>query len=435
MASIPGAQFNITGATGSTTFLSAKDGWFCYVFPRGAFASADSTGTQISLDSSATAGRFSNNKWIQVGLDTSKIRKITLVNLGTGRLILNSAVTVAKNDRIFHIGSTQPSVVGGSATYIAPASTIWQRDDDASDLYANSKVTSNANGLVQFFANPALYDCILQDGNQANQGYIADLPVGAVEGVSTSTVSLFGATATFNAAFGVTGWATFGASVTMNAALGVTGAAAFGSTVTLNSTLGVTGSAVFGSTVSLTGTSGNYSHSGTVTFGGVAGFSSPVVFGQTATFSGPLVSGVTATFTGGLVDSGPRLHVKRLSFSQGTLHGSTAYVLSAGWGSSATIATDFNVDSAFSFLVGASGAGITDNPTVTVTFIDSTYPYNSTVPVATRFSLLGVGTAQPTIPFIPRLSLGGTNVVLTFFGLPVTGETYGCAVALFGSGG
>jgi hypothetical protein len=105
-------------------------------------------------------------------------------------------------------------------------------------------ITTNSDGLVQGYAVPAMYDVIVQDGNQSNQGFIADLEVGTVEGVSVTDWAFFGSTVTMHAALGVTGWATFGSSVTMNAALGVTGTATFGSTVTITATLGVTGTAL-----------------------------------------------------------------------------------------------------------------------------------------------------------------------------------------------
>ena len=285
MASIPGARFDITGASGSQGLLSPRSSWRAYVLPRGGHASQDSTGTLITFDSSAVASRFAANNWIQRALATADIRQVLAVG-GNSVSISGAALTVSENDRIYLIGNTQPSVTGGSATYLIPQTIIRQRDDDAADIYTNSMVTSNSDGLIQFFGAPNYYDVIVQDGNQANQGSIIDLPLGAVDGISTSVDALFGASLTINGALGVTGWATFGSTVTMNAAMGVTGWATFGSTVTMNSTLGVTGIAAFGSTITIVGTSGNYSHAGTVTFG------------QTVTISGISASGQTVTVLG-----------------------------------------------------------------------------------------------------------------------------------------
>jgi len=129
---------------------------------------------------------------------------------GNSFAVSGANLTVSENDRVFLIGTTQPTVSGGSATYTTPNTIIRERDDDAAGIISNSMVTSNSDGLVQFFSEPALYDCIIQDSNQGNQGFIADLPVGAVEGVSTTFASVFGATATFN------GETVFGATATFN---------------------------------------------------------------------------------------------------------------------------------------------------------------------------------------------------------------------------
>lgn len=261
MGSIPGVQLSLTGASGSTNLLSPKSGWFAYVFPRGAWADQDSSGTLITFGSSAQASRFAANDWIQVGISTANIRKVSAVG-GNSLSVSGSAVTVSEDNRIFLIGQTQPSTNGGSATYTIPATVMRHRDDDSSDRYTNSLITSNADGLIQFYATPGIYDVLIQDGNRSAQGYIADLPVGVAEAVSTSYASVFGATVTINAAFGVTGWSTFGQTATFNAAIGVTGWATFGSTVTMNANAGVTGTLVvggrasFGNSLSLNGALG-----------------------------------------------------------------------------------------------------------------------------------------------------------------------------------
>jgi hypothetical protein len=353
MASIPGAQFNITGASGTTGLLGPKSAWRCFVFPRGGYASQDSVGTTITFDSAAIASRFAANDWVQVGLSTANIRQVAGVG-GNSIAVSGAAVTVTENDRVLLIGSTQPTVTGGSSTYTIPRSFIYQRDDDTADRYTNSMVVTDNNGLVRFYSSSMLYDCLIQDGNQTNQGYIADLNVGAAEGISTSLPAFFGSTVTFS------GWAVFGATVTMNAALGVTGTAAFGSTVTLHSTLGVTGIATFGTTAVLTGTSGNYNHSGTVKFGnsvtvtGAAGFTGPVTFGTTVTLSGS-VSAIQGTSD---------VSARRFNINRASLIGSTYFVLS-GWGATAavTVFADSN-DQVGSFQIGTGGTTYSPQPTI-----------------------------------------------------------------------
>jgi polygalacturonase len=196
MASIPGFRFDITGASGSQGLLSPKSSWRTYIFPRGGYASQDSTGTLITFDSAAVASRFAVNNWLQVGLATANIRQVSSVG-GNSISVSGAALTITENNRIFLVGNTQPTVSGGSATYTTPNTLIRQRDDDGSDLYTNSMITSNADGLIQGFGAVNFYDAIIQDGNQSNQGSIVDLEIGSVSGASFEQAVVFGATATF----------------------------------------------------------------------------------------------------------------------------------------------------------------------------------------------------------------------------------------------
>ena len=218
MASIPGVRFDITGASGSQGLLSPKEGWRCYILPRGGHASQDSTGTTITFDSAAVASRYAVNRWIQVALSTDKIRQVSAVG-GNSIAVSGAAVTVSENDRILLIGNTQPTVTGGSATYTVPDTIIRQRDDDAADLYTNSMITTDANGLVQFFSQPTVYDAIIQDGNQANQGLVADIEVGTAQGISTSETVTFGSTVTF------LGGVVAASTVTVTGVMGISGTA------------------------------------------------------------------------------------------------------------------------------------------------------------------------------------------------------------------
>ena len=215
---------NVTGTTGATNVLEPKSGYRMYVLPRGAHAAAASVGTNITFDSSASASRFAATNWVQIGLSTDNIRQVSAV--GGNSISVNTAVTVAQNDRVFRIGSTQPAVSGGSATY-QPATTIYQRDDNAASAVANSRISTNADGFYQFFADPAVFDAIVQDSNQANVLGIADIAVDA-----TSGGFLVAGNLTVNGALGVTGTATFGSTVTINAGLTVSNTGYFGATVT-----------------------------------------------------------------------------------------------------------------------------------------------------------------------------------------------------------
>src|SRR5437773_10386415 len=100
VASIPGARLNITGASGSQGLLGPKSGWKTYVFPRGAYASQDSSGSLITFDTSAIASRFAPNVWIQSGISTANIRKVSAVG-GNSISVSGAVVTVTKDDRVF----------------------------------------------------------------------------------------------------------------------------------------------------------------------------------------------------------------------------------------------------------------------------------------------------------------------------------------------
>ena len=259
MASLDGSRFDITGASGSQGLLGPKSSWRAYILPRGGHAAQDSTGTLITFDSADVASRYAANDWIQAGLSVDNIRQVSAVG-GDSLSVSGAALTVSANDRIFLIGTTQPTVTGGSATYTTPETLVRQRDDDAASLFANSMITTNSQGLVQFWAATNFYDCIIQDGNQTNQASVVDLPLGSVGGVSATGAALFGETVTVNGALGVTGWAFFGSTVTMHAALGVTGWATFGSSVTMDGALGVTGTASVGALESSTSPVFNVKH-------------------------------------------------------------------------------------------------------------------------------------------------------------------------------
>ena len=425
MASIPGTAFNLTGASGSQGLLGPKEGWFVYVLPRGAYVSQDSTGTTITFDSTDAASRFAVNNWIQAGLLTANLRKVSGVG-GNSIALQGAALTVSENDRIFIIGNTQPTVSGGSATYITPNTVIRQRDDDAADLYVNSMITSNADGLVQFFSDsPALYDCIIQDGNQANQGKIIDLAVGAVEGISTGQPAIFGATTTFLAGVSMNATLVVGQTTTLLSGLSTNGNVIIGGSLTVHGNAGFTGTVTIGRTVTLAGVSGSVTFGNTVTFNGAAGFTGQATFGATATHTAALVVGATVSQTQGYIVA------RRFSFgSEGSLI-STDFALSAGWGAGASMSNVNGSDSAFSFIVGATGAGIAANPTITLTL--TTGVRVTPFPLTSRATLNGnQGMSQPTIPFFSQLVGGGSTLVLRFGGTPVAGESYGCTCITVG---
>src|SRR5437773_7305368 len=100
MASIPGARFDVTGASGSQGLLTRKSGWLAYVLPRGGAASQASAGMLITFDSTAVASRFAALNWVQAGLSVANIRQVAAVG-GNSISVSGAALTVAKGDRIY----------------------------------------------------------------------------------------------------------------------------------------------------------------------------------------------------------------------------------------------------------------------------------------------------------------------------------------------
>lgn len=408
MSAIPGVRLDITGASGSQGLLGPKSSWRVYVLPRGGYAAQSSTGTLVTFDSAAIAGRFAALNWIQAGLDTANIRQVAAVG-GNSLSVSGSALTIAENDYIFLIGNTQPTVTGGSATYTIPATVIRQRDDDAADLYTNSMVTTNSDGLAQFFSTPAVYDAIIQDGNQANQGSIIALPVGVAEGVSTSFASTFGATVTINAflgvsgSVGISGTLTVGQTTTLNAAMGVTGWATFGTSVTVAGALGVTGHATFGSTI--TG-HGNLGITGSMVVGGSLGVTG--VLGVTGQAT---LAGVSLSYIGIRGNS--------------VIAAATGLTISSGWGATGSISVVASWSSTRAcggFIVTAGGAGVGANPTVTLTFGNTVGNVTNPVVFTQRSTLGNFGLDQLTVPF--TVNATASACTFTFRGTPVSGEAF-----------
>lgn len=91
-------------------------------------------------------------------------------------------------------------------------------------------------------------------------------------------------------------------------------------------------------------------------------------------------------------------------------------VLSAGWGSTATVSAINGTDQRFRFTVTSAGTGQGVNPTATLTFKDGTW---TTAPFAVCSRN---GGNQPAV--LPTWTTTATTLVITFPGTPVAAETY-----------
>lgn len=109
--------------------------------------------------------------------------------------------------------------------------------------------------------------------------------------------------------------------------------------------------------------------------------------------------------------------VRRLKATEGTALVAGDFALSAGWGDTASIGTITGTDQATSFTVTAGGAGIANNPTVTLTFKDGTWT-NNPIPWGNMGST-GTGAVGQVL-----VDTTATTMTLTWVGLPVAGLTY-----------
>jgi hypothetical protein len=136
--------------------------------------------------------------------------------------------------------------------------------------------------------------------------------------------------------------------------------------------------------------------------------------------SPPPVGGTTPAPGSFTTDTG-----KRFVTAGGTALTSAKFVLSAGWGSTATVGSILGTDGAFSFVVTSSGTGQAANPATTVTFADGAWT-NS--PICVVSGQQG-NAAQPS--FIIG-SVSTTTVILNAAFTPAATGTYGASVICSG---
>lgn len=119
---------------------------------------------------------------------------------------------------------------------------------------------------------------------------------------------------------------------------------------------------------------------------------------------------------------------RRLRLNNGTPLVTGDFVLSAGWGSTASLALNDpgnEFDSRAQFGVTANGSGIAANPTITFTFKDGAY---SDEP---RMVVCRTNSVAPTTGFWV-VNCDATTATFVFVGTPVAGTEYGCAWIMAG---
>lgn len=109
----------------------------------------------------------------------------------------------------------------------------------------------------------------------------------------------------------------------------------------------------------------------------------------------------------------------------GTAHVAGDYVLSAGWGDTATISPTCQ-DTRGVFAVTCGGAGIAANPTVALTFKDGTFGVSPTI-ICTRYDI----NAPATGTFV-MTARSATACTFTFLETPVNTTIYSCGFHVIG---
>lgn len=112
------------------------------------------------------------------------------------------------------------------------------------------------------------------------------------------------------------------------------------------------------------------------------------------------------------------LNVKRV-YTRGTSLVSGDFVLSAGWGGTASIGTLHGTDMAWDGTVTTGGAGIAANPTILLTFHDGTWTTVPACQARMRFTSDATNTST-----VATYGISATQLLITFNGLPVTANTY-----------
>jgi hypothetical protein len=120
---------------------------------------------------------------------------------------------------------------------------------------------------------------------------------------------------------------------------------------------------------------------------------------------------------GGGVDANGDLAVRRLQPTLGTPLGASDFVLSAGWGTTASVGAISGTDQRWRATFTAAGTGQSFNPTITLTYRDGSWG-SAPIPALTRVG----GTGSALIGFLPASS--PTVLTITAEGTPLAGETY-----------
>lgn len=164
--------------------------------------------------------------------------------------------------------------------------------------------------------------------------------------------------------------------------------------------------------------------------GGAPTGSGVVVMQTSPTIASPTITGTESASN---ITASGTVTAKRLTTHSGTALVSGNIALSAGWGTSPTLAINRGTDQAASIQITAK-ATVGANPTVIVTFADGTFTQIPVV-VACRTDVVGAN-STPTAAITNQwavTTVTATAVTFTFVGTPVANSVYGLAWIALGT--
>jgi hypothetical protein len=297
--------------------------------------------------------------------------------------------------------------------------TIYE--DPVGNTSTANPLTTNALGYAHCYIVGGLYDVLISGGGIATTLYV-DRPTEGAESVISNAYNGAGAARAYNfdtlRALDATDTLIRVANAgNSRFALFAGGGATFGGAGTLTS-----GGPLQVNSGPSTFAAGGLNVSGTLAVTGAV-TATTTVAATTALTAGTTVTagtGVTAT-TGNIQATAGDADVRRLLGNNGTALVAGDFVLSAGWGNTASLAFG-GVGSSFDtrgvILVTCNGAGIGANPTVTLTYKDGAFPMQ-VFPVVCRGD-----NAAPAGGYWAANGSLTTQFQIMFVGLPVAGSTY-----------
>jgi hypothetical protein len=418
-----GASVNQTGA------LSGAAGTVLTTFSAGSFVGNSTMYAQIGL---------SGQPRLVTGASA------TTLTLGANPAGAGVSQTVAIGDRVLNIGTASDKS--------APGSVIYAVDQTTATPITSSLLTCDGNGNFQFYAPSGDYDILAQTSAGVDLFIDPDITLGPITSASgvvalanvLDDFSVGGATLAASAFFVDESAETVyvgGSTAPYVQLLGagtVALATASGNPLMQWVNASATGTLTSAHTATKTWTlpdvSGTLLVGATQTVAGTQTFSGAVIMSSTLAVTGAVTASALITGALGATITGAPTSVTRLKSDQGTAipsNGVGVIALSAGWGTTASVAVDSGSrDQRMSFTVTSAGTGQGASPTITITFTNGTWTNPPFVSVTRGGSAAGgFGTLGATSL---SWSVTATAIVITSTLQPTATNTLPLTVLVWG---